>query len=144
MLTLIPRVLRAVSLAILLGAVSVAGANEGSGTLRELEDTLVAYAASDFAASGVRPDGFRQVDLRFRENDQGARTFLLCGQAHLGEGAKAEWVDFATIRTDPYEQWLGGAATDMCARATAVSASGTDLPLALEAALARIPPAASP
>lgn len=138
------RNLRAMSLALLLGAVSAVAAMDGRGNDQELEQALVSYAASDFASSGARPDGFRQVDLRFRENDQGARTFLLCGQAHLGEGAKAEWVDFATIKTDPYEQWLGGAATDMCARATAVPPSSTDLPLALEAALARIPPAASP
>src|SRR3546814_10201967 len=77
------------------------------------------------------PICFRQVNLRFRETDTGTRSYMLCGQVHIGTGAKAAWADFATIKTDPYEQWLGGPATDMCAKATPVT-GGRDLAPLLE------------
>ena len=128
-----PSSLRAFSLALLLGAATGTGAHESSAYVQGLQDSLVAYAASDFAASDSRPDGFRKVDLRYRENDQGARSYMLCGQARMGAGAKADWVDFATIKTDPYEQWVGGTATDMCARAVPISPDDSDLSAALQA-----------
>src|SRR3546814_13917321 len=59
---------------------------------------------------------------------------MLCGQVHIGTGAKAAWADFATIKTDPYEQWLRGPATDMCAKATPVT-GGIDLAPLLETEL---------
>lgn len=138
------RSLRACSLALLLGATAGAGAHESSACVQDLQDSLVAYSASDFAASGSRPDGFRRVDLRYRENDHGARSYMLCGQARMGAGAKVDWVDFATIKTDPYEQWIGGTATDMCARAVPVSIDGSDLSAALQAKLDDRPPAGKP
>ena len=139
-----PRSLRALSLALLLGAATGTGAHESSAYVQDLQDSLVAYAASDFAASDSRPDGFRKVELRYRENDHGARSYMLCGQARMGAGAKADWVDFATIKTHPFEQWIGGTATDMCARAVPVSPEGSDLSAALQAKLDHSPHAAKP
>jgi hypothetical protein len=130
-----PRSLRAFSLVLLLGAAAGTGAHESSADIQGLQDSLVAYSASDFSASDSRPDGFRKVDLRYRENDHGARSYMLCGQARMGTGAKADWVDFATIKTDPYEQWIGGTATDMCVRAIPISPDGSDLSVALQAKL---------
>src|SRR3546814_8642666 len=86
---------------------------------------------SSFSCQGPKQDGLRQVNLRFRETDTGTRSYMLCGQVHIGTGAKAAWADFATIKTDPYEQWLGGPATDMCAKATPVT-GGRDLAPLLE------------
>jgi hypothetical protein len=129
------RSLHALSLALLLGAAAGTGAHENSASVQDLQDSLVEYAAADFAASGPRPEGFRNVDLRYRENDHGARSYMLCGQARMRAGENADWVDFATIRTDPYEQWLGGAAADMCKRAVVVPTQGGDLSAALEAKL---------
>lgn len=139
-----PRSLRAVSLALLLGATAGTGAQESSAYIQSLQDSLVAYSASDFAASGSRPDGFRKVDLRYRENDDGARSYMLCGQARMGAGAKTNWVDFATIKTNPYEQWIGGTATDMCARAAPISPDGSDLSAALQTQLDHGPHAGKP
>lgn len=138
------RNLRAFSLALLLVCASTTGAHESSAYVQNLQDSLVAYSASDFAASASRPDGFRKVDLRYRENDHGARSYMLCGQARVGAGAKAEWVDFATIKTDPYEQWIGGSATDMCTRAVTVSLDGNDLSAALQKKLGHSPEAGKP
>lgn len=139
-----PRSLRAFSLALLMGAATATGAHESSAYVQGLQDSLVAYAASDFAASGSRPDGFRKVDLRYRENDHGARSYMLCGEARMGTGAKAEWVAFATIKTEPYEQWLGGTATDICARAVTISPDGSDLSAALRSKLDHSPHAGTP
>ena len=119
--------LRAFALVLLLSAAARTGAHGGSAYVQELQDSLVAFSASDFEAHGPRPDSFRNVDLRYRENDHGARSYMLCGQVRMGAGAKADWADFATIKTDPYEQWIGGSATDMCARAVPVTLGGNDL-----------------
>ena len=123
--------LRPLALALLLSASAVAGAQGNNSYVQGLEDSIAAYTVSDFASHGPKPDGFRQVNLRFRETDTGTRSYMLCGQVHIGTGAKAAWADFATIKTDPYEQWLGGPATDMCAKATPVT-GGRDLAPLLE------------
>lgn len=121
--------------ALLLGTTLRAGAHESSEYLQGLQDSLVEYAASDFAAGRSRPDDFRNVDLRYRENDHGARSYMLCGQASMRNGATEAWVDFATIKTLPYEQWLGGSATDMCARAITVPTDANALAAALRTRL---------
>ena len=133
---------RAFSLALLLGAAAAVGAHDNSAYVQSLQDSLLTDAASDFASSGSRPANFRNVDLRYRENDHGARSYMLCGQAHIGSGAQAEWVDFATIKTLPYEQWLGGTAADACARAVPVSPGSDDLSAALLSKLEATPPPA--
>lgn len=127
---------RALSLALLLGAAAEAGALDSSTYVQGLQDSLVEYAASDFAAAPLRPGSFRRVELRYREDDNGVRSYMLCGQARIGAGAKEAWVDFATIKTDPYEQWIGGLATDMCARAVTVPSNGNDISAALQTKVA--------
>lgn len=141
---LLARTLRGLLLVLLLGAAGGAAAHDSSAYVQDLQDSLIAFSVADFASHGPRPDGFRKVDLRYRENDHGARSYTLCGQARVGSGAKAEWVDFATIKTVPYEQWLGSAASDACSHAVLVSADGTDLSAALEAALGRGPQGGKP
>lgn len=136
--------LRAFSLALLLGAAAETGAHESSADVQDLQDSLVEYSASDFAAGGSRPEGFRNVELRYREDDHGVRSYMLCGQARMDAGGKADWVDFATIKTDPYEQWIGGAATDMCARAVRILPDGNDLSVALQTTLGQGPHAGKP
>ena len=123
--------LRPLALALLLSASAVAGAQGNNSYVQGLEDSIAAYTVSDFASHGPKSDGFRQVNLRFRETDTGTRSYMLCGQVYIGTGAKAAWADFATVKTDPYEQWLGGPATDMCAKATPVT-GGRDLAPLLE------------
>lgn len=136
---LLLRSLRAFPLALLLGVAAGTAAQESTAYFKDLQDSLVEYSVSDFSASGSRPDSFRKVDLRYRENDHGARSYMLCGQAGMGSGDAADWVDFATIKTDPYEQWIGGTATDICARAIPISADGKDLSAVLQAKLSHKP-----
>lgn len=120
-------------LALLLSATAGASARECSSYVQALQESLAPYSASDFAASGSKPTGFRKVDLRYRENDHGARTYMLCGQARIGAGAEAMWVDFVTVKTKPFEQWLGHAASKICALATPVAADGNDLAALIDA-----------
>ena len=120
-------------LALLLSATAGASAHESSSYVQKLQDSLVSHAASDFAASDSNPTGFRKVDMRYRENEHGARTYMLCGQVRTGVGAGASWVDFATVKTKPFEQWLGSAAIETCALATPVSSHDNDLSDLLEA-----------
>ena len=126
------RNLRAVSLALLLGATAATTAQESGAYLTDLQESLAAYAADDFAGGNTRPTGFRKVDLRYRENDHGARAYMLCGQVQFGAGTKPGWVDFATVRTKPFEQWIGGTAAEICALATPVSPGGHDLSALIE------------
>ena len=121
------------SLALLLGASASASAHDNGAYVKHLQESLAAYSASDFAASDVNPAGFRKVDLRYREDDHGARTYMLCGQARIGAATKSEWVDFATVRTKPFEQWIGSAALGMCVLATPVSPDDADLSALMEA-----------
>jgi hypothetical protein len=130
---------RPLALALLLSASAVTGAHGNNSYVEGLEDSIAAYTVSDFTSHGPKPDGFRQVNLRFRETDTGTRSYLLCGQVHIGTGAKAAWADFATIKTDPYEQWVGGPATNMCAKATPVT-GGRDLAPVLEKRLGSTAP----
>ena len=127
--------IRSFALTLLLGAAAAAGAQQSGAYVQDLQDSLVAFAASDFAAHGPPPAGFRNVDLRYRENDHGARSYMLCGQFRGSSGSEPDWADFATIKTDPYEQWIGGSATDMCARAVPVSPDSKDLSPELQSVL---------
>ena len=120
-------------LALLLSATAGASARECSSYVQALQESLASYSASDFAARGSKPTGFRKVDLRYRENDHGARTYMLCGQARIGAGAEAMWVDFVTVKTKPFEQWIGGAASEMCALAIPVLTDDHDLSALIEA-----------
>lgn len=121
------------SLALLLVATAGASAHESGSYVKNLQESLAAYSASDFAASDVNPAGFRKVDLRYRENDHGARTYMLCGQVQMGAGAQAKWLDFATVKTKPFEQWIGSAASEMCALATPVAPGDDNLSALIEA-----------
>lgn len=122
-------------LVLLLGATAPVGAQHSGSYVQDLQDSLVAFAASDFSVHGPRSDGFRNVDMRYRENDHGARSYMLCGQFRASAEPGADWADFATIKTDPYEQWIGGSAADMCVRATRISPDGDDLSSELQTAL---------
>ena len=127
--------MRSFALTLLLGAAALASAQQVGTYVQDLQDSLISFAASDFATHGPRPAGFRDVDLRYRENDHGARSYMICGQFRLTSESEPDWADFATIKTDPYEQWVGDSAADMCARAIPVSPDSKDLSPELQSVL---------
>jgi len=92
---------------------------------------LLASAAADFKAHRPPyPARVRDVRIGYVMTPDGTRQYRLCG-AFLPEGGNAEWTPFATIRTSPYEQWLGGQAESYCGRPSIVWVEG-DLSPALQ------------
>jgi len=76
---------------------------------------LLASAATDFHAHGPSLLGFHDVRFGHFVNPNGKTQYILCGQfLPAKDGAKAEWVPFATIKTSGYEQWIGTQATGFC------------------------------
>lgn len=79
----------------------------------EAAQTLLTHAASDFRAHmKPPPTDFRRVRLGQLASTDGHPRPVLCGEFRTGP--KAPWTAFATIQTDPYEQWIGGTATGYC------------------------------
>ena len=93
-------------------------AGQASASREELDSvtqSLLGYAASDFGAHGPAVAQLRNVRVGYVVTAQGKKQYLLCGEfvpAHSEQ--KGEWTTFATIKTDPYEQWLGGQAESWC------------------------------
>jgi hypothetical protein len=84
---------------------------------------LLESSAADFSAHRPPyPTRLRDVRLGYLTTADGSRQYMLCGE-FLPEGA-ADWVAFATIETDPYEQWIGGQAAAFCEQAGAVWIEG--------------------
>jgi hypothetical protein len=93
-----------------------------ASTLQEspLERTvqfLVSTAATDFHlhSEDYYPAQFRGVRIGHLVAANGEKQYILCGQFLPQErAADAEWTAFATIKTDPYEQWVGAQASGLC------------------------------
>lgn len=77
-------------------------------------ETLLSVASDDFRlASAARPTAIRNAKVGYLA-DAGVERYLLCGSFRTAS-KDAAWVQFATIKTEPYEQWLGGMAEAQCA-----------------------------
>lgn len=79
-------------------------------------ELLLTSAATDFHTHrAMYPARFRNVRSGYFVTADGTRQYRLCGEfLPAQEGGRAEWTRFATIMTDPYEQWLGGQAAPFC------------------------------
>ena len=131
----LPRVVRALACATLLATAASANAAEDGQSIRMLQESLVAWSASDFVEHGPRPRQVRNVHVRYAVKDTGERSYMLCGQFLPSTGTEPDWLHFSTIKTDPYEQWIGGQAEGICERATPLSESVEDLSSALQVKL---------
>lgn len=94
---------------------------------------LLTHAASDFRQhTQPLPDQFRRVRQgQFTAPDGRTRT-VLCGE--FKAGPRGPWTRFATVQTDPYEQWLGDGALGWC-KAPVFKPGGPDLSAMLKRAL---------
>jgi len=83
---------------------------------------LLRAAASDFHTHRPPdPVRFRDVRIGHMTTPSGEQQYMLCGQfLPAGDGAKAEWTPFATIKTSGYEQWIGVNAAGYCLRSSVV------------------------
>ena len=77
---------------------------------------LLTAAATDFHTHRPPdPVRFRDVRIGHVTTPNGEEQYMLCGQFLTApEGGKAEWTNFATIKTSGYEQWLGAQAAGFC------------------------------
>lgn len=77
---------------------------------------LLDYSARDFHDHGpAGPLRVRNVRAAHFTDEGHQGQGLICGEMLLpGEDSTAPWGHFATIHTDPYEQWLGGQALGFC------------------------------
>ncbi|HEX6368603.1 MAG TPA: hypothetical protein VF006_06715 [Longimicrobium sp.] len=77
---------------------------------------LLTSAATDFHTHRASyPARFRNVRSGYFVTVEGTRQYRLCGEfLPAQQGGEAEWTRFATITTDPYEQWLGGQTAPFC------------------------------
>ena len=96
-----------------------------------LEVFLIESAASDFR-SHIAPDGvsFRNVHVGVFRGDNGSTVNLMCGEFRAADKA-AHWEPFVTLRTEGYENWLGGAAAAYCRGPNTVLDTNRDLAAAL-------------
>jgi hypothetical protein len=87
-----------------------------SASLDPAVEFLLTSAATDFHAHPASyPARVRNVRSGYYVNADGTRQYRLCGEFLPAQGGdRAEWTRFVTIKTDPYEQWLGGQAAPYC------------------------------
>lgn len=127
---------KAISISFMLGASALAHAATPNMVPEAIQDSLIEWSASDFSAHGPSVAGVRNVHVRYQTLASGEPSYVLCGEFRSGGDAKeVEWTHFATIKTDPYEQWIGGLAQSHCEQATVISTQPADLSALLQARL---------
>jgi len=98
----------------------------------QTEALLIQFAADDFrqhvAAQGVMFRGVHAGDLR---GDNGVVRHILCGEFLAPD--QDRWDAFATIQTEPYENWLGSSADVHCQQSGLALDTKRDLSDALNA-----------
>jgi hypothetical protein len=79
------------------------------------------------------PVNFRNVQVRDLIGQHLENNYMICGQfLAQDKQSKDEWTSFATIKTDPYEQWIGSNALTYCQDSRAISYKIKDLSSALK------------
>ena len=98
-------------------------------SIDSIQQFLLTTAASDFHTHGPsRVMRFRDVRFRSIVSPGGETVYLMCGQfLPEKEASQAEWIQFVTIKTDPYEQWIGAQAAPFCSESSPVSGKADDL-----------------
>jgi hypothetical protein len=79
------------------------------------------------------PIGFRDVQIKYLIKPNEEKTYLLYGQfLNQDNQNKEEWTHFVTIKTDPYEQWIGSNALTYCLDSKGITYTKIDLSIALK------------
>ena len=90
---------------------------------------LVTSAATDFQAHHPPVvERFRHVRFGHVMTPTGEKQYKLCGEfLPQQRDGKAAWTPFATIKTDPFEQYIGFQAASWCQRSQFVQDGNEDL-----------------
>ena len=79
------------------------------------------------------PLGFRNVQFKYLTKPNDEYIYIICGQfLNQDNQNKEEWTNFATIKTDPYEQWMGSNALTYCQDSKEITYTKIDLSIALK------------
>ena len=73
---------------------------------------LLNSASSDFHAHGPAPARFRNVRAGYLLNTDGTKSYRLCGEFQRANDNV--WLQFATIKTSGYEQYVGPETLSYC------------------------------
>lgn len=95
---------------------------------------LLEASAKDFHDNQVpAPVDFRNVQVKYLPGSKKENIYLICGEFLVKDNQdKAEWTSFTTIKTDPYEQWIGSSALTYCREAKKLPYKLNDLSSALK------------
>jgi len=106
-------------------------------SLDSVVQLLLTAAATDFHTHRPPdPVRFRDVRLGHVMTRSGGEQYMLCGQfLPAQEGGEAEWTLFATIKTSPYEQWIGDQAAALCQGSSVLWDEVPDLSSSLQSRL---------
>lgn len=98
---------------------------------------LLTSAATDFHIHRPpNPVRFRDVRIGHVITSTGENQYMMCGQfLPEGEGGKAEWTPFTTIKTSGYEQWIGAHAVGFTQGSSVVWDKVADLSSSLQSRL---------
>ena len=101
---------------------------------------LLTSAATDFHTHRPPdPVRFRDVRLGHVVTPTGQEHYMLCGQFLPAQGGgTAQWTSFATIKTSPYEKWIGAPAAGFCQGTSVVWDKVGDLSPSLQSRLASL------
>ena len=100
--------------------------------------TLVVHSTDDFHKHGPPAERFRNVRGGYTATAGGQRQYFLCGEfLQTKANAQSEWMQFATIQTSGYEQWIGGQSMPFCEDPSAKWLKG-DLSKVLQTRLASL------
>jgi len=114
-------------------ALAAAGQNSPADSAMEYLLTVSAQDFHDHRPPEVKR--FRNVHLGHMTTSAGT-NYLVCGEfLPKKQEGKAEWTQFATIKTSGYEQWLGAQAAGMCKPSQFVRDNDKDLSFALQTRL---------
>jgi hypothetical protein len=107
-------------------------------TQNDSQDSIVHFlldvAAKDFHDHQPPvPLGFRDVQFKYLTRPNEEKTYIICGEfLNKDNQNKEEWTHFATIKTDPYEQWMGSNAFTYCKDSKEITYTKIDLSIALK------------
>ena len=118
-------------------ATQVPGPELPQESLDSTVEFLLTAAATDFHTHRPPdPVRFRAVRIGHVMTAQGEAQYLLCGEfLPAQKEAKAEWTPFATIKTSPYEQWIGPQAEGLCQNSSVIWDKVGDLSSSLQSRL---------
>lgn len=102
-----------------------------------ITEFLLNSAATDFHSGQItKPIRFRDVKVGFLMLPNQDRQYVLCGQFLEQQKEEGDqWMPFATIKTSPYEHWVGIQAGTFCDDPELMVQKDTDLSSALNSKL---------